>query len=324
MISSRRSDAVLSFAVATLVALCPLAACRGLCAGAFLEGARISGELCVLSTLGVKDTFVSDEIERVTSMLAGSVSRAWRYDQYNLDRARYSVPVFTIASANRLTHPLASDDLARSWASLLGRYDSLSVPDVPPGVAGFDQAFRTARTAGNDYFALLAVDEADRSFSATVDIYLARTGARIASFAAFRTGNDRVRDSLMKLAGQVADLMQPRGALLVRKFSQGAIDLGTFQGLKKDDALVIVRKGGVRLQADAPGITYDEKDVAGDFKVTSVDEAVSEGTVSYRGYFDYVNAGDHVVFAVKRAPPPVIAPAERSGNILTRLFRIRG
>ncbi len=286
--------------------------------------AKYLSELQVLAKLGVNDTFVSDEIERLTSQLADSVSRAWGYDQYNLDRTRYTVPVFTIASADRLRHALAGDDLARSFASLLGRYDALSVPDVPPAATGFDQAFRTARTAGDDYFAILTVDEADRSFAATVDLYLARTGGRIASFAAFRTGNDRVRDALMKLAGQVADLMLPRGNLLIRKFAQGAIDLGTFQGLKKGDALVIVRKGGVRLQADAPGITYDEKDVAGDFKVTAVDEAVSEGTVSYRGYFDYVNAGDQVVFAVKRAPPPSVAPAQRTGNILTRLFRIGG
>jgi len=271
-------------------------------------------ELQVLSRLGVKDTFVSDEIERFTSVLSGSVSRAWAYDQYDLDRTRYTIPVFAIASAQRLQHALAGDDLARFFASLLGRYAALSVPDVPPAVTGFDQAFRSARTAGNDYFALLAVDEADRSFSATVDLYLARTGARIASFAAFRTGNDRVRDSFMKLAGQVAELMQPRGTLLVRKFSQGAIDLGTSQGLKKDDSLVIVRKGGVRLQADAPGITYDEKDVVGDFKVSAVDEAVSEGTVSYRGYFDYVNAGDQVVYAVKRIPPPSSCPLSVPGT----------
>ncbi len=274
-------------------------------------------ELQVLAKLGVKDTFVSDEIERLTSVLADSVSRAWGYDQYNLDRTRYTVPVYTLPSANRLMHPLAGDDLARYFASLLGRYDAISVPDVPPAVTGFDQAFRDARTAGNDYFVILAVDEADRSFSATVDLYLARTGARIASFAAFRTGNDRVRDSLMKLAAQVADLLPPRGTLLVRKFGQGAIDLGTFQGLKKDDALVIVRKGGVQLQADAPGITYDEKDVVGDFKVTGVDEAVSEGTVTGRGYFDYVNAGDQVVYRRASAPrhrlsPPRSAPATSS------------
>ena len=98
-------------------------------------------------------------------MLSESVSRAWGYDQYNLERSRYIIPVYTLPAGNRLVHSLASDDLARYFASLLGGFDSISTPDVPPGVTGFDQAFRAARTAGNDYFVLLAVDEADRSFS---------------------------------------------------------------------------------------------------------------------------------------------------------------
>ena len=198
------------------------------------------------------------------------------------------------------------------------------VPDVGPSVTGFDEAFRAARTADTDYFILLAIDEADRSFSATVDVYLGRTGARIASFAAFRTGNDRVRDSLMKLASQVAELLQPRGTLLTRRFGQGVIDLGSFQGVKKDDGLVIVRKGGVRLRSDGPGLSYNESDVVGDFRVTGLDEAVSEGTVTGRGYFDYVNAGDSVLYAVKKTDSPTVTPAQRSPNILTRIFRLGG
>jgi hypothetical protein len=195
---------------------------------------------------------------------------------------------------------------------------------VAPGVSGFDQAFRAARTAGNDYFAILALDEADRSFSATVDLYLARTGAKIASFAAFRTGNDRVRDSLMKLASQVADQLSPKGTLLTRKFGQGVIDLGSFQGVKKDDALVIVRRGRVQLRSDAPGLSYNENDIVGDFHVTGLDEAVAEGNVTGRGYFDYVNSGDQVLYAVKKAAAPTVSPSQRSGNILTRIFRIGG
>jgi tetratricopeptide (TPR) repeat protein len=286
--------------------------------------AKYLSELQVLAKLGTKDTFVSDEIDRLTSVLAESVSRAWGYDQYNLDRSRYVIPVYTLPAGNRLVHALASDDLAKYYASLLSRFDSISTPDVPPGATGFDQAFRAARTAGNDYFVLLGIDEADRSFSATVDVYLGRTGARIASFAAFRTGNDRVRDSLMKLASQVAEILPARGSLLARKFGQGAIDLGSFQGAKKDDALVIVRKGRVQLRSDGPGLTYDENDVLGDFRVTGLDEAVSEGTVTGRGYFDYVNAADEVVYPVKRAAAPALTPAQRSGNILTRIFRIGG
>jgi tetratricopeptide (TPR) repeat protein len=286
--------------------------------------AKYLSELQVLAKLGSKDTFVSDEIERLASALSESVSRSWGYDQYNLDRSRYSIPVYTLAAKNRLVHPLASEDVAKYFGSLLGRYDSITMPDAPPAVSGFDQAFRAARAAGNDYFIVLSIDEADRSFSATVDLYLGRTGGRIASFAAFRTGNDRVRDSLMKLASQVAALLPARGTLLVRKFGQGAIDLGSFQGVKSGDALVIVRKGGARLRSDGPGLAYDDRDVIGDFKVTSLDEAVSEGSVTPRGYFDYVNAGDQVVYPVQAAAPPTVGAAQRSGNILTRLFRIGG
>lgn len=284
--------------------------------------AKYQSELQVLAKLGSKDTFVSDEIERVASALSESVSRSWGYDQYNLDRSRYAIPVYTLTAKNRLVHPLASEDVAKYFSSLLGRYDSISAPDAPPVVSGFDQAFRAARAAGYDYFILLSIDEADRSFSATVDLYLGRTGGRIASFAAFRTGNDRVRDSLMKLASQLAALLPPRGTLLVRRFGQGAIDLGSFQGLKNGDALVIVRKGGVRLRSDGPGLAYDDRDIIGDFKVTGLDEAVSEGSVTARGYFDYVNAGDQVVYPLQKATPPTVGAAQRSGNILARLFRI--
>ncbi|MGO9310378.1 MAG: tetratricopeptide repeat protein, partial [Spirochaetia bacterium] len=286
--------------------------------------AKYLSELQVLAKLGSKDTFVSDEIERLTSDLSDSVSRAWGYDQYNLDRVRYVIPVYTLPAGNRLVHALASDDLSKYFASLLGRFDSISTPDTPPGVSGFDQAFRAARTAGNDYFIMLGIDEADRSFSATADVYLARTAARIASFAAFRTGNDRVRDAFMKLASQVADILPPRGSLLTRKFGQGVIDLGSFQGMKKDDALVIVRKGGVTLRSDGPGLSYAENDVVGDFRITGLDESVSEGTVAGRGYFDFVNVGDQVLFPMKMAPAPALTPAQRSPNILTRIFRIGG
>ncbi len=281
-------------------------------------------ELQVLAKLGVKDTFVQDEIEGLTASMAATVSRQWGYDQYNLDRNRYLIPVYTVAAANRLTHPLASDDIVRYFSSLLGRFDSISVPDAPPGVTAFDAAFRAARAAGTDYFIVLGIDEAQRSFSGTVDLYLSRTGAQMASFAAFRTGNDKMRDALMKLCGQVAEILPARGTLLVRKFGQGLVDLGTFQGLKKDDKLVIVRQGGVRLRPDAPGLTYDDGDVVGDFLVTGTDEGVSEGNVTGRGYFDYVNVGDQVARPVQKAAAPAAPAVPRTGNILTRLFRIGG
>ncbi|HVO39294.1 MAG TPA: tetratricopeptide repeat protein [Spirochaetia bacterium] len=279
-------------------------------------------ELQVLAKLGVKDTFVQDEIEGLTSQLADTISRSWGYDQYNIERRRYVMPVYTMPERNRFLHTLASEDVARYFASMLGRYDSISVPDGRAVISGFDDAFRQARSAGTDYFIVLQADEEERSFQAAVDVFLSRTGALIASFSAFRTGNDRVRDSFQKLAEQVAGTLQPRGTLLVRRFNQGLVDEGAFQGLKKGDALIVVRRGGVRLAAEKPGLTYDERDVLGDFQVTGTDEGVSEGTVKIRGYFDYVNAGDMVISPAKPAAKPPATLAPRGGNIVTRLLRI--
>jgi tetratricopeptide (TPR) repeat protein len=284
--------------------------------------AKYLSELQVLLRLGSKDNFVLDEIDRLTSVLSDSVSRAWGYDQYNLERTRFVIAVYTLPAGNKLVHAHASDDLTKYFASLLGRFDLISTPDVPTSVSGFDQAFRAARTADNDYFILLSIDEADRSFSATVDVYLSRTGARVASFACFRTGNDRVRDTFMKLAQQTADLLPPRGSLLSRKFGQGMIDLGSFQGMEMNEALVIIRKGKVQLRSDGPGLSYDDSDVLGDFHITGLDEAVSEGAIKGRGYFDYVNIGDQVISPVKKMPAPAVSAVQRSPNLLTRIFSI--
>ena len=93
-------------------------------------------ELSVLAKLGTKDTFVQDEIESLSSALADSISRAWGYDQHNLDRKRYVIPVYTIPARNRLLHTLASEDVARYFASMLGGYDSITVPEGSTLVSG--------------------------------------------------------------------------------------------------------------------------------------------------------------------------------------------
>ncbi len=281
-------------------------------------------ELKVLAKLGTTNTSVQDDIDSLTSSLADSISRAWGYDQHNIDRTRYVIPVFTIPPQNRLLHTLSSEDVARYFAFLLGGNGPINVPDGPTLATGFDDAFRRARAGQSDYFIILQIDEAERSFSVVADMYLSRTAARIGSFSSFRTGNDRVRDSFLKLSGQIAAILPLRGTLLVRKFDQGLIDLGSFQGLKKGDSMVIVRKGRVRLNPDTPGLSFAPGDALGDFLATGVDEGVSEGTVRIRGYFDYINPGDQVVFAPKPAPRPQVQPAQRNGNILTRLLRIGG
>jgi tetratricopeptide (TPR) repeat protein len=285
--------------------------------------ARYRNELLVLASLGVKDTFVSDEIDAFTSRLADSVSNAWGMDQFTVDRQKYSIPVFMNAKATRLMHAQADGTLVRYFVDSLLRSESVQVPALTAASGDFESAFKAAREKGTDFFLLLGIDESERSFSTKADLYLSRTGSRIASFSAFRTGNDRIRDCFLKLTGAVASTLPPRGRLLSRKFDLGVIDLGAFQGVKKDDSFTVVRRNKVRLDPQRPGLVYDESDVLGSFKVTATDEGVAEGQLTRKGYFDYINAGDEVVIPRQEKTPPSVQAVEKSGNILTRLFGIK-
>ncbi len=286
--------------------------------------ARYRNELLVLTSLGVKDVFVSDEVEALTSVLSDSLSNAWGIDQFAVDRAKYKIPVFTLASVNRLIHSQASGILARYFADSLLRSESVQAPTLPATVDGFESAFKASREKETDFFVILGVDESERSFSATADLYLSRSGTRIASFSAFRTGNDRIRDCFLKIAAALAASLPSRGTLLSRKFDLGVIDLGSFQGVKKDDAFVVVRRGKVRLDPRLPGLSYEDADVLGSFTVSATDEGISEGLLARKGYFDFINAGDEVV-PLKREEKtlPPAQPAKSTGNILARLFGIK-
>jgi hypothetical protein len=227
-------------------------------------------------------------------------------------------------SANRLLHPLAGSLLARYFGETLMRFESVVVPSISSQVSTMDEAFRISREREYSYFLLLTTDETERGFSTMADLHLGRTGARVASFSDNRTGNDRIRDSYLKIGDLIASSLPPRGTLLKRKFDRGLIDIGSLQGVKKGDTLVVVKRSKVREDPETPGITYDDADVVGTFSVQAVDEGISEGLLAGKGYFDLINTGDEVVYVPQKktpAPPPA---QPRTGNILTRLFGIGG
>ena len=277
-------------------------------------------ELSVLVALGNKDAAVLDAVEGLQAELDDAVSRSWDVDQYAIERLRHLLTVSTIGGASPLRHPLAAADLARAFRDTLTRHDALAVANGPVSATGFDAAFRAAATAGAAYFIVLGMDESERTFAASATLYLARTGAQVASYSAFRTGNDRVRDVFLRIGSQIAAALPARGTLLRRSHDRGLIDLGTRQGVQVGTKLAIVKKGRVRLAADAPGVAWEEADVVGDFTVTAVDEALSEGTVTRRGTFDLVNAGDEVVRAPAMPPAAAAVAAPRPGL----LARLRG
>lgn len=281
-------------------------------------------ELSVLVDLGVKDAALLDAVEGLRAYLDDTVSRRWGLDQYAIERVRHLAAVATIGGASPLRHPLAAADLARAFRDTLTRHDALAVTAGPVMATGFDAALRAAAAAGADYLLVLGMEESERTFSATATVYLARTGAPVAAWNAFRTGNDRVRDVFLRLGAQLAAALPARGTLLRRSLDSGLVDLGTRHGMAVGTKLVIVRKGRVRLAAASPATAWDEADVVGDFTVTAVDEAVSEGTITRRGTFDLVNAGDEVAVARAAAAAAPAAAATARPGLLGRLRALFG
>jgi tetratricopeptide (TPR) repeat protein len=288
--------------------------------------AKYRQELEVLLRLGFKDPAVTDGIEIVDSQLEDTVAAGWRQDQYALERRGYSLAAFTIPSPMRDLHPFAGRQLVEYLKDQLRRFDTVLVADSEPLAQSFEESFRRARGLGADYFLILRFEESERSFLAELEQYLGRTGTRVATYRAFRTGNDRIQECLGLLTSQLEAALPAWGRLVAREFDAGLIDLGRLDGIKAEDKLVVVKRGKVRLRNDGVGLAMEEKDVVADYQVVRPDERVSEGILSRRSFFDLSNPGDEVVFqpAPAGGTAPQEPPAEASAGLLRRLYRLLG
>ncbi len=276
----------------------------------------------VLENFGIKDINILDEIEILDSLLRDSVSSVWNIDQFSIERNRYSIGIYFIPEKSQLNHPAGEELLARYFQDFLMRSEKIRLQTNPEKVSSFAKAFNAARDAGTDYFILMSFFETDRAFSALCDIYKSSTGALMSSFDLMRTGNDRVKNTLEKIALQVESKLPLWGALVKREFDQGIVSLGTLDGLKKDMKFSIVRKGSVFLKNNEIGIDYRPEQVLGEFTVTAVDDLVAQGQITKKGFFDMINISDDVVLAKEEKKNEQV-PTRTYPALYNRLLKIR-
>jgi Tfp pilus assembly protein PilF len=284
---------------------------------------KYMNELEVLRDLGYTDTRILDDIEIIGSTRYDSVSAKWDVDQYGLQRGRFSLALYHLQPASRVLHPYAGQAAAAYLYDLFQRYPTVEMPRTTLNADSYEAAFREARSLGADYFLLMHVEESERSFTTVVDQYLTSTGKLLRSYSVFRTGNDRIQDNLNIVAGRVFDMLPIRGSLLARQFDRGIVDLGLYDGLETGQELSIVRKGKIRLRNDIIGVIADDRDVLGTFAVETLDEVVSEGTVSKRSFFDLINPGDELI-STQPPPEPPQAEDEGQSGLLRRLLSLIG
>jgi len=280
-------------------------------------------ELEVLKRLGLADTGILDDLEIVQSQSGGGVAERWAVDQYAVEKKKFSLAVFHQAATDKGIHPAFGRLLSEYFKDLVTRYENLGLTQEGAEVQGYEAAFRQARADGSHYFLLLGFEESERSLTVTLDQYLSRTGAKIASWRVYRTGNDRVRDGMVTLVSRLQQQLPLWGTLLAKQFDQGLLDLGAMSGIKENDQLLILKQGRVGLRNDTLGFSFREEDALGELKVTAVDENVAEGLILRKAFFDMVNTGDELVLSqppkTETAPPP--GPAK---GLLQRLFSLVG
>jgi hypothetical protein len=219
--------------------------------------------------------------------------------------------LFTNPENNDVLHPFADRILMHYLKDLLLGYRTINPSGGEAGaadetsslddyvVSSYDQAFRKANEDKSDYFLIVRMEEKERSFEIFFTIYLTRTGSELKTIRVFKTGNRRVQDAFAKCAQEVYELLPLRGTLLTRRFNKGIIDLGRFQGIKKGDELLVIKKEKVKLDHRKIAFTYEEPDVLGTFTVSETDENVSEGIIKKKSFFDFINPEDEVIVEVK-------------------------
>lgn len=266
--------------------------------------AKYLSELEVIASEGVVDVEISDELEIQRSLQESGIARNWGIQQFALQREEFNLGIYLVSSSSRMTHFAGDGVAAELFVNLLQSGERLRINNgAVRRVSSYAEAFRLSRTSGEDYFGLVSFDETERTFSVRLDFHLSANGKRLRRFHTFRTGNDRVIDSLAKTADDLRASLPLKGRLIDREFDKGLIGLGRFDGVEREDEFLIIRKGEARLKRETIGFEYDEQAVVGRFIVEELDELVAEGRIVKDGFFDYVNEEDLLIPLVDEADP---------------------
>jgi tetratricopeptide (TPR) repeat protein len=265
-----------------------------------LPGGYLS-ELEFLKDNGKADQPILDAIEAYESMLSDSVGPSWGVVEESLPKRHYKVALMYQEAPADAPHAAGEEMVLRYLKDIIASSGAVSALAVEPAAATFAEAFRRAREAGADYFAIVSFRETDRDVEIALDLRVARTGSAATSFKAFRSGNDRLRSSAARIVELLLAALPPRGELVARSQDRVLFDLGKRDGLEAGAKLVAVKRGSIQVNPEGLGLSYPASAALGEVATTRLGEEASEGGLKRSGFFDAVNVGDEVVLAPKAA-----------------------
>jgi tetratricopeptide (TPR) repeat protein len=284
--------------------------------------ARSLEELRFLASNTPQEGAVNEAIETYDALLGDALYRRWEVDPVETARRHWKVAVFSIVSGGAFYHAGAETVGAAYVRDLLVHDRNIGAADLDLKQDAFSAAFRNARSAGADYFLVITVSENARDISLKGELFVGRTGSPAATFHAYRTGDDRLRNAARSIAEQLSAALPFRAELIGRRASQGLMDKGRADGVQAGLEYDVVKKGQAFIRSEGIGLAYSPEDVAGTLRIDRADEEVSMGALARQGFFDRISIGDEIILqSEKPAANPADTPADPELRSLLRALR---
>ncbi len=236
-----------------------------------------------------------DVMEALESMLKDNLGAKWNVQPFFLDKTRWKIGIYFEEKPVQFLHSGLEKIIAKSAKDIFVGIPQTSVDVKNEAVSGYGDAFRGARKNHQDYFVILNCQETERSFEINANIYSARTGTLTSSLHIYRTGNDKIAKSLRYFRQSILSMLPIRGKILKNSSGTLLIDLGKNDGISVNAEFDVVKKGAILTNDSGPGIFYKDSDFLGKFVVSTVNEEISEGEYTKKGFYDTMNIGDEVV-----------------------------
>ncbi len=297
---------------------------RVLYANTYKRSGNIGKYLSILEVLEIDNNTtrdIRDEIEIYRNLRRDSIADEWGVEQFAIERFRYRFALFTLNFESSLIHLNAGEHLSSYMQGLLRGFENIDLVENR-SVMNFAEAFRAARTENADFFLLVTYRETERSFQVVTEVYNARTGTRADTFKSIRTGNNRVTQSLVRIADGLADTLPVRGSIYRRSGNEVLVDIGEFQNVSEEQTLLVIREEHLTLENNSFKLEYDEDDLLGEIEIDAVDDLIAKGEVTPYHFFDLINPGDTVFPEPdegEEEPPPAGESGE-SGRILSDIY----
>lgn len=256
---------------------------------------RYLEEMSFIQALGDTSTKVSDAVENYGNLLAQSVSSRWNIDPLYVDKGHISMGIYFFTPSDNLIHPGVERTAASALSDALSFYRRFSVRVESAPVEGYAEAFRKSRERGEDFFAVVSVEEGRTDIALTLDVYVSRSGSAGETFSVFRTGNGRFSSAVRRMADAIDSAFPVYGTVLRRDQNDVAVDLGKADGVAVGSSFTVVPTDALSFDFENVGLHFADAAVLGSVRITGVDSDVSEGVFSRSGFFDRMNPGDAVV-----------------------------